>query len=117
MRIIKLIGIITFLAALTILGSSKLARTSAALADNKNSKSSGAADPSQYIGSDACAECHSNQAALYAVTAHRKTNVHSNPLDKQGCEACHGGAKKHVEFYQTAQKLIAQGKDAEAQAR
>lgn len=116
MRIIKLIGIFTFLAALTILGSSRIARSTEALADNKNSKTSSTADPSQYIGSDSCSECHSNQAALYAVTAHRKTNVHSNPVDKQGCEACHGGAKKHVEFYKSAQKLIQEGKDAEAQA-
>ncbi len=73
-------------------------------------------DPGQYIGSSACAECHSNQATQYTLTAHHKTNNEKFPVDKRGCEACHGGAKLHVEFYTTAQKLMKEGKDAEAQA-
>src|SRR5262249_55867412 len=59
---------------------------------------------------------HTDQAAFYSQTAHRKTSKGDMPADKRGCEACHGGAKKHVDFYQTAQRLIKEGKDAEAQA-
>jgi DmsE family decaheme c-type cytochrome len=73
-------------------------------------------DPNNYIGSESCAECHSNQAAQYATTAHRKTYVPNAAPGKIGCEACHGGGKLHVEYYKTAQKLVTEGKDAEAQA-
>src|SRR5581483_1037327 len=74
------------------------------------------ADPAMYVGSETCAQCHTNEAAHYAVTAHRKTNNDRYPVNERGCEACHGGAKNHVEFYKTAQDLIKDGKDAEAQA-
>src|SRR5215813_10057022 len=117
MRKTKIVIVVTFLSALTILASSRISWSMKAFANTQNSKQNHTVvEPSQYIGSDSCSECHTNQAALYAVTAHRKTNKGDNPVDKQGCEACHGGAKKHVEFYQTAQKLIKDGKDAEAQA-
>jgi DmsE family decaheme c-type cytochrome len=73
-------------------------------------------DPSQYVGSESCVECHANQVAHYNITAHRKTNVPNAKPDQIGCEACHGGAKIHVEYYKESQKLIADGKEAEAQA-
>lgn len=73
-------------------------------------------DDSQFVGSTACAECHGNQAEHYTLTAHSKTNNEKYKVSERGCEACHGGAKQHIEFYGTAQKLIKDGKDAEAQA-
>jgi predicted CXXCH cytochrome family protein len=73
-------------------------------------------DLSQYIGNESCAECHDNQATHYKLTAHSKTNNEKFRANQRGCEACHGGAKLHVEFYTTAQKLMKEGKDAEAQA-
>jgi DmsE family decaheme c-type cytochrome len=69
----------------------------------------------EFVGSDSCSECHTNQAAHFAVTAHRKIKTMGVDGEKQGCESCHGSAKKHVDFYLTAQNLIKAGKDAEAQ--
>jgi DmsE family decaheme c-type cytochrome len=73
------------------------------------------ANADQYVGSETCAQCHADQAAHYALTAHRKTSGNVR-VDLVGCEACHGGAKTHVEYYTAAQNLIKEGKDAEAQA-
>lgn len=68
-----------------------------------------------FVGSDSCAECHTNQAAHFAVTAHRKIKNMGAGGEKHGCESCHGSAKKHVDYYLTAQNLIKAGKDSEAQ--
>lgn len=73
-------------------------------------------DTSKFVGSDRCAECHTNQASHIAITAHRKTDFKGASVDMVGCEACHGGARDHLGYYAAAQKLIADGKDAEAQA-
>lgn len=74
-----------------------------------------ATNPADYIGSASCAECHSNQASFFALTAHRKTQ-NFEKAEQRSCEACHGGAKAHVEYYQTAQRLNKEGKEVEAQA-
>jgi DmsE family decaheme c-type cytochrome len=72
------------------------------------------ANADQYIGSDVCAECHTDISAFFSVTIHRKTlNVHEQ-VDWRGCEACHGPAKNHVEYQKTAQNLIKEGKEDEA---
>jgi len=74
------------------------------------------ADPNDYVGSDSCATCHNNEAAHFSITAHRKTmNDESFPFDQRGCEACHGGAKKHVEFHKAAAQLYEDGKPEEAE--
>ena len=73
-------------------------------------------DPSHYVGSAACVECHANQVGHYNTSAHRKTYVPDAKADRIGCEACHGGAKMHVEYYKQSQQLMAEGKDTEAQA-
>ena len=71
-------------------------------------------DAGQYVGSAACAECHTDIAAFVAVTAHHKTFAADRPVDLRGCEACHGPAGKHIEYYHTAQQFIKEGKEDEA---
>lgn len=113
MRILKLVLVILFCA--TAAAVPFLSTRGKARAESKTA-SSPPPDPSQYVGSSACVECHTNQTTHYTLTAHNKTNNEKYRVDQRGCEACHGGAKQHVEFYGTAQKLIKEGKDAEAQA-
>src|SRR5258706_12324670 len=62
-------------------------------------------DPSKYVGSDSCAECHGAEATHYALTAHSKTKLISDKVDMRGCEPCHGATLYHVGFHQTIQKL------------
>lgn len=119
MRTLKIVVVaLAFgLLALTPLWSTQGGGSATALAESMQpDPSSPPTDPSQYVGSDSCADCHSNQATHLGVTAHRKLTNKNAAVEKQGCEACHGGAKAHVDYYKTAQKLMAEGKDAEAQA-
>jgi DmsE family decaheme c-type cytochrome len=58
-----------------------------------------AVDDSQYVGSETCQTCHAasfqtwkNTAMGRAFLDHPKT-----PLEKRGCEACHGPGRAHVE--------------------
>lgn len=90
--------------------------TSAAPGKEAKQKKDPPPNPDDFIGSDSCAQCHSNQAAHFQVTAHRKTLNENFSFDQRGCEACHGGARKHVEFHQTAAKLYEEGKSEEAEA-
>ncbi len=122
MRKIKIIIVSAFfLLALMALASQRLS----VLSDAKASEIAEATSPTEalpptnpedFAGSDSCSQCHTDQAAHFAVTAHRKIINNGKDPDKQGCEACHGGAKKHVDYYLTAQTLIKDGKEAEAQA-
>jgi DmsE family decaheme c-type cytochrome len=73
-------------------------------------------DADQYVGSTACAECHTNESAHYTLTAHRKTDFDGARVNERGCEACHGPAKQHLDFYLRAQNLMKEGKEAEANA-
>lgn len=123
MRLFKYLVIVTF--CLAAAAALYLPSTAALTPGEKSTRDRGKTpgvvipkpdDPEMYVGSEACADCHTNQATHYALTAHRKTNNARYPVDQRGCEACHGGARNHVEFYQGAQKLLREGREAEAQA-
>src|ERR1051326_8481154 len=102
------------LSALLVFMPAKFSSLTKASPDKaKQSKPAPPVDVTQYVGSDSCAQCHNNEAAHYSVTAHRKTNNENFPVDQRGCEACHGGAKKHVEFHRAAMKLYEDGKPEE----
>jgi len=57
-----------------------------------------AASASDYVGSDTCITCHSDQQDRFKHTVMGK--AFANPkteLEKLGCEGCHGPGKAHVE--------------------
>jgi|GEM_PF-6184455 len=129
MRTLKIGLVMTFfLAALTPAISMRVAALTATLAQSKSpkekpdkhkdaqSKQGQPVDASQYVGGESCAECHAAEATHYALTAHNKTNVGDSPVDKRSCEACHGPAKGHLDFYLNIQKLNEAGKEDEATA-
>ncbi|MCI0663004.1 MAG: hypothetical protein L0220_18205, partial [Acidobacteria bacterium] len=80
------------------------------------SKQSQKVETGNYVGSDSCAECHTGEANHYALTAHSKTTLGNSPVDKRGCEACHGPARGHLDFYLNIQKMNEAGKEDEATA-
>lgn len=128
MRTLKISLVIIFcLAALTPAVSTRVAALTTALAQSKasqeksgkakdtaQSKQAQPIDASQFVGSESCAECHGAEATHYALTAHAKTKLMDAGTDKQGCEACHGPARGHLDFYLKIQKLNEAGKEAEA---
>ena len=54
------------------------------------------AKPDDYMGSEACAACHAVQAKDFHTSGHASFMTGSHlPLDKQGCEGCHGPGGIH----------------------
>lgn len=56
------------------------------------------ADSSQYVGAETCKTCHEDVYKDYANTAHFATTLDKKRGPEwQGCEACHGPGKAHVD--------------------
>ncbi len=64
-------------------------------------------DPSLYVGPETCKTCHEPEAASYGRGPHWRTETgkHKGP-QWQGCEACHGPGKAHVESGGDPAKII-----------
>jgi DmsE family decaheme c-type cytochrome len=66
------------------------------------------ADPSLYSGTESCRACHKEEVAAYDRGPHWRTeesNKHKGP-QWQGCEACHGPGKAHVDSDGDVSKII-----------
>ena len=52
----------------------------------------------EYVGSDACKDCHEDQFKAFSHTSHAELSKLSSWKNKvTGCEACHGPGKAHTE--------------------
>lgn len=83
------------------LGTISVGATKDTPAKNKESKAkespySRPTDPSLYVGSDTCKTCHEDIFKNFETTPHWKT-TYKKGVEWQGCEACHGPGKEHVE--------------------
>ncbi len=70
-----------------------------ARADSAPASTTAAAEtysPDDYVGSETCKACHEQQFKTFALTAHAKPRPKWK-AEQQGCEACHGPGKAHVE--------------------
>jgi len=55
-------------------------------------------DPSRYVGGETCKTCHAEIYQNFEKTPHWKTTYDTRRGPEwQGCEACHGPGKEHVE--------------------
>jgi hypothetical protein len=60
--------------------------------------SSAQSKDSDYIGSDICKGCHENLYDGWTENPHWRTTLEeTGGPSRQGCEACHGAAKNHVD--------------------
>src|ERR1044071_7919800 len=50
-----------------------------------------------YVGSETCKTCHEDIFKNFETTPHFKTTLTKKGPQWQGCEACHGPGKAHVE--------------------
>ncbi|MBI2816558.1 MAG: ammonia-forming cytochrome c nitrite reductase subunit c552 [Acidobacteria bacterium] len=78
-----------------------------------------AADDAEYIGSETCKTCHEDSFIRWSKTPmgrafleHAKT-----PLEKRGCEACHGPGKAHVEGGGDVSAIIRFGNESKQTAQ
>ncbi len=56
------------------------------------------AKPEDYIGDQACVECHATKSHGFNTSAHFAFMTDPKlPLDRKGCEGCHGPGKAHQE--------------------
>ncbi len=69
------------------------------------------AKPADFVGDTKCAECHEAVAAKFPESPHA-IYVHnaSLPVDKQGCESCHGPAKVHVSADEPGGQILSYSK-------
>ena len=52
---------------------------------------------SDYVGSDACSDCHFAEFQQFQKTAMSAILSNKYPLEQRGCEACHGPGRAHTE--------------------
>jgi len=69
----------------------------------------------QYVGSKACAECHSDQTDHFGSASHARVALAADPkLGSTGCEACHGPGSLHVKAGGSRSTIVNPGKSPEA---
>ena len=52
--------------------------------------------PAGYVGAETCKSCHDETFPSVLESAHQKLFAETRP-EKQGCEACHGPGRAHVD--------------------
>ena len=52
---------------------------------------------SEYIGSETCKNCHEAHYDKFVKSIHGKKAIPGTPINREGCESCHGPGAQHVE--------------------
>ena len=52
---------------------------------------------SEFVGSESCKDCHEAQYNKFVKSIHGKKAIPGNPVNRDGCESCHGPGAQHVE--------------------
>jgi DmsE family decaheme c-type cytochrome len=50
-----------------------------------------------YVGSETCKGCHEAKYNEFAKSIHGKKAIPGSPMNKEGCESCHGPGAEHAE--------------------
>jgi DmsE family decaheme c-type cytochrome len=52
---------------------------------------------SEFVGSEVCKDCHEAQYNKFMKSIHGKKAIPGAPINRDGCESCHGPGAQHVE--------------------
>lgn len=64
--------------------------------------------PAGFVGNQPCRTCHPDITSTFFRNPHHKNQLNDGlPVDRQGCEGCHGPAKEHVEAKGDKTKIFA----------
>jgi len=70
--------------------------------------------PDDFVGSEACLECHDGMAAHYGESVHGRLAAYQYPGLAEGCEACHGPGAKHADTNEIKDILVPKDGGSEA---
>ena len=99
-RHLKLLLIAAWFAGTACVLSGLVSRPAAASTDGSlNLEFTYSQDTQDYIGSEACSACHEAESKSFHQTAHSRAfpKLDKTKWKADGCEACHGPGKAHVE--------------------
>jgi DmsE family decaheme c-type cytochrome len=92
---------------LTVAGYSQSAAQATQPSATSQSANPSGSSASEYVGSDVCKTCHEDLARHFERTAHFATIQDKKAApEHQGCEACHGPGKAHVDGGGDVSKII-----------
>ena len=66
----------------------------------------------QFVGSEACADCHEELVATFSGSIHDRILAKETAIGMKGCETCHGPASLHVDSEDPAQIIAFENLDA-----
>jgi len=64
----------------------------------------------EYVGSETCKGCHEDYYKSFARSVHGKKAVPGSPMNREGCESCHGPGGQHAEEDEKKGTILAFGK-------
>ena len=82
---------------LLLLAALLLAAVSISIRGSRAAAQGTAGKASDYVGSDACSDCHFAEFQQFQKTAMSAILSNKYPLEQRGCEACHGPGRAHTE--------------------